>query len=63
MAKAIAVHEVGTYKTDCGCKRHYFRDFREVTEHLKACPKATTAFFCGHYQEPRVVARRGDVNS
>jgi len=58
--KALAVHEVGTYKTDCDCKGRYHRRYRDGMEHLKSCPKATTLYFCGHYQEPRVVARKGD---
>ena len=61
MRKAIAVHEVGTYKTDCNCGKRYQRTYKEGIAHLNACDKATTLYFCGHYQKPQLVAEKKKI--
>lgn len=53
--KTVAVHEVGTYKTDCDCTKHHFRKFGEAVVHARACGNARHVYFCGHYEQPRIV--------
>jgi hypothetical protein len=40
-----------TYSTNCKCKRHQFKTFKEAREHLESCSAATVVYYDGPYDK------------
>ncbi len=55
MSKPTGVHRLGTYTTDCQCKTHSFRIFREAKEHCRDCDRAKHVWYNPQIGGPSIV--------
>ncbi len=58
MSRPTGAHRIGTYSTDCKCRRRHFRSFKDAKAHMLGCLAAGAVLYCPQVGEPIEVLKK-----